>query len=338
MSIPAAVLHHFAGDPVGPMYTLEKEARNPHSTIYSEINDFLSSIDESEVAKTHRDPTFRHLHSSANDFDRAARVWIASQALCRTIAAYRLDVLYQDSTYRRPRPYDHPALQDLIPDDEHLVPLRHFDFDGARLLRNDHAFTMLSTTGEPNSTHWLAHACHWPDVRDHVRVRLDPLLHGSANQFHPPHQRMRVYGPSLDWDRLARLQATEHGRWSPERLDGPTHCTDYAWVPRGSEVSFICEEVPTVAAAPRRPGRYFHLIYHPSSAVISHLDAAVRIYTNAEVVKRHSHHVRNAGKVGLRTKVLRIDESLPRTVFSLLCQAFFVWNRDVSDYFGVGCK
>lgn len=338
MSIPPAVLDHFAGDPVGPMFTLEREAGNPDSPIYTEIDGFLSSIDATVVAETQREPAFRHLHSSAIDLDRAARVWIAWQVLRRAISAYRLEVLYRDSTYCRPRPYDHPALQDLTPDDEHLVPLRHFAFDGARLLRNDHAFTMLSTTGAPNSTHWLAQACHWPNVRDHVSVRLDPLLHGSANQFHPPHQRMRVYGPSLDWDRLARLQSTEHGRWSPDRLDGPTHCTDYAWVPRGSEVSFICEEVPTVAAAPRRPGRYFHSIYHPSSEVISHLDAAVRIYTNAEVVKRHSHHVRHAGKVGLRTKVLRIDEHLPRTAFSFLCQAFFVWNRDVSDYLTEGSE
>ena len=338
MSIPAAVLHHFAGDPVGPMYTLEEEARNADSTIYSEINDFLSSIDAAEVAETQRHPAFRNLHSSATDFDRAARVWIAWQALCRAIAAYRLDVLRHDSWSGRHRPYDHPALADLTPDEEQLLPLRHFTFDGARLLRNGHAFLMLSTTGAPNSTHWLMHACHSNDVRDKVRVRLDPLLHGSAREFYPLRQAMRVYGQHLDWNRIERLRCIDHGRWLPDNQGGPTRCTEYAWKPRRTEVSFVCEEVPAMAAVPCRPSRYFHSIYLPAEATISHLDAAVRIYSDSEISERHVLHVRNAGKIGLRAKVFRIDEPLSRTILSALCQAFFVWNRDVSDYFGGGCK
>ena len=338
MSVPAAMLHHFARDPVGPMYTLEEEAGNPDSSIYSEIDDFLSSIDAAEVAETQRDPAFRHLHSSTIDFDRAARVWIALQVLCRAIEAHRLDVLCRDSRSGRPPPYDHPALEDLTPDEEQLLPLRHFTFDGARLLRNGHAFLMLSTTGAPNSTHWLIQACHSIDVRDHVRVRLDPLLHGPATEFHPLRQAMRVYGQTLDWNRIERLKCIEHGRWSPDSHGDPTQCTEYAWEPRGSEVSFVCEEVPKLSAAHRRPGRYFHSIYLPAEATISHLDGAVRIYTDSEISERHVHHVRNAGKVGLRAKVFRIDEPLSRTALSLLCQTFFVWNRDVSDYFKEGCK
>ena len=319
------------------MFTLEREAGNPDSPIYSEIDGLLSSIDAAEVAETRREPAFRHFHSSAIDPDRAARVWIALQVLRRAISAYRLEVLYRDSTYCRPRPYDHPALQDLTPDDEHLVPLRHFAFDGARLLRNDHAFTMLSTTGEPNSTHWLTLACHSNDVRSHVRVRLDPLLHGPADGFHPLHQAMRVYGQSLDWSRIDGLKYIDHGRWMPDGSNEPTHSTEYAWKPQGSEVTFVCEEVPTLAAASHRPGRYFHAVYCPAKATMVHMDAAVRVYTEAEVLKRHARHVRSAGKVGLRVKVFRIDEPVSRTQLRSLCPTFFVWNRDVSNYFDDGC-
>ena len=78
-----------------------------------------------------------------------------------------------------------------------------------------------------------------------------------------------------------------------------------------------------------------HAIYLPSEAAIGHLDAAVRIYRESEVVERHNQHVRHAGKVGLREKVLRIDASVSREVLSLVCQAFFVWNEDVRRYFSV---
>ena len=106
---------------------------------------------------------------------------------------------------------------------------------------------------------------------------------------------------------------------------------------RGSEVHFVCEEVPTIESSACEGGRYLHAIYQPSEAVISHFDLAVRIYSHSEVIERHKQHVRHAGKVGLRKKVLRIDELVPRAAFSSVCQAFFVWNHDVRRYFEDGC-
>ena len=335
MNIPDAVLHRFSADPLGPLYTLEKEAGNPDSPVYTEIDQFLASINAADVAKTLCDPDFRHLNSVT---DRSARIWIAWQALARAIAAYKLDVLRRDAkcSSDRPRPYNHPALNDLELDKEHLLPLRHFDFDGTRLLRNGHAFLILSTTDAPNSTHWLIQACHSSDLREHVRVRLDPLLHGSQRDFNPLRQFMWVYGRPLDWNRVARLQRTEHGRWWPDRDDGEVHFTDYAWKPRDSEIAFVCEEVPTLLGAPRRAGRYLHAVYRPSDATISHLDGAVRIYTTSEIIKRHDQHVRSAGKIGERIKVFRVDEPLARGVLSSLCLTFFVWNDDVCRYFWKG--
>ena len=35
----------------------------------------------------------------------------------------------------------------------------------------------------------------------------------------------------------------------------------------------------------------------------------------------------------MRRKVFRIDEPISREAFSLIAQAFFVWNRDLATYF-----
>ena len=44
-------------------------------------------------------------------------------------------------------------------------------------------------------------------------------------------------------------------------------------------------------------------------------------------------HLRKAGKTGVRRKIFRIDEPVGRDGFSLIAQAFFVWNDDLKTYF-----
>ena len=297
----------------------------------------MAGIDEDQVADARDDPKVRWFDSKEENLDRQARICVAERMLVRGIAARRLEVLRQESSSNRPQPYDQPALADLTPDDEHLVPLREFEFDGSRLLRNGHAFLMLSTTGSPNSTYWLLQSCYFEGLHEHVRVRLDPFLHGPARSFSALAYRMLVYGRPLDWQRIESLHKAEHGRWRPGVLSHPSEFTDFAWAPRGSEVHFVCEEVPTIATAFYEGGRYFHAIYEPSETAISHLDAAVRIYNHSEATERHNAHVRHVGKVGLREKVLRFDRRVSRSVLSSLCQAFFVWNEDVRRYFEIVC-
>ena len=43
---------------------------------------------------------------------------------------------------------------------------------------------------------------------------------------------------------------------------------------------------------------------------------------------RHEEHVRQAGKIGVRLKIFRIDHPINRDRFSLIAQAFFVWNDE----------
>ena len=295
------------------------------------------NIDADRVAVVCQDPTFQLLTPDKGDNDREARIWAGAEILSHAIAVRRWEVLLEDSLSDRPPPYDDPALADLTPDDEHLVPLREFEFDGSRLVRNGHAFLMLSTTGAPHSTYWLLRSCYMQGLQEHVRVRLDPFLHGPVDSFHAMDYRMLVYGRPLDWRRVDRLRHTEHGRWYPGARSHSSEFTDFAWTPRREEVHFLCEEVPAVRASISQAGRYFHAVYLPSKASIAHLDAAMRIYSNSEVVARHAKHVRHAGKVGFREKVLRIDNLVARSVLSSICQAFFVWNEDVRQYFNVEC-
>ena len=172
----------------------------------------MSSIASETVTATQLDRGFQWLKSGSPNPDRAARIWVAGRLLSKGIAAHRIHVLRQDSKSDRARPYDHPALQDLTPDEEQLVPLREFEFDGSRLNRNGHAFMMVGTQSSPNSTYWLLASLHSKSLRDHVRVRLDPLLYGPTNNFVAPHYRMLRLGAIFE---LAPHRAPiRDGSWS----------------------------------------------------------------------------------------------------------------------------
>jgi hypothetical protein len=79
--------------------------------------------------------------------------------------------------------------------------------------------------------------------------------------------------------------------------------------------------------------RYLHAIYDPGRKLIKHFDGALRLYTGQQLEDRLTAHVRKAGKTGVRRKIFRIDEPISRDAFSLIAQAFFVWNRDLATYF-----
>jgi len=110
--------------------------------------------------------------------------------------------------------------------------------------------------------------------------------------------------------------------------------TEYAWMPRGKEVHFVCEELPLTAEVNERGSRYLHAVYDKKRHCITHLDGAVRIYTANELALRTTFHVRNSGKVGKRVKIFRTDRAIEPNLLANLIPAFFVWNYDVARYFG----
>jgi hypothetical protein len=145
--------------------------------------------------------------------------------------------------------------------------------------------------------------------------------------------RMWMYGRPIDWERLRHLRQPEHGRWHPDGLSHKSGFTDFSWEPRSDGIHFLGEEVPKVESCASEASRYLHAIYNPTSEKIEHFDGALRIFTPEEIGLRHSLHVRKGGKLGVRKKVFRTDAPIERNAFSVIAQAFFVWNKDVRRYF-----
>lgn len=330
---PEEVLSFFAASPIRPMLQLSRAASGPESAIREPLDRFLASFTSEEVAAARDDPQFRFFSSGQVDCDREARVWIAERRLLNEIPRRKLDVVREDRSSTRPRPYSVPALADLEVDSDHMVRLSAFAFDGARLTRNGQAFLVLTTTGSPNSTYWLLLAIYSQGLQDRTRVRLDPFLFGPEESFPAMRYLMWIHGRPLDWARLEALSEPEFGRWRPDSPSRNCEFTDFAWTPRGREVHFVCEEVPSVDRVDREPARYLHAVYHCSAKAICHLDGALRLYSGSAIRDRLTCHVRNAGKAGVREKVFGCKGLIEADDLSSIAQAFFVWNSDVQEYF-----
>jgi len=326
----------FAASPLPSYHLVHQAANNTSDPVFDAVNQALASIDRQILDEVKGDPVFLSQMSLSRDMDldAAARQYALIRYLSREIPPRRYHQLRTQDQYERPDPYTHPALLDLELSEDYLVPTREFDTMEGVLYRNGYAFAITPPVESVNSAYWLHQALRRETVYRHAYVRLDPFLYGPADTYPCIGYRMWVYGQPLDWQRLARLKEAEHGQWLPDDLtrSGVQH-TEYVWSPRGTEVHFRCEEIPTCESLNSRGSRYFHAIYDREEEHFSHIDGAVRLYSDSEWRLRNQTHLRQAGKVGQRIKIFRIDVAQSREAFCDICPSFFVWNEDVQRYF-----
>lgn len=123
-------------------------------------------------------------------------------------------------------PYNHPALSDIVPDRDLLVPLKVFQIEDDVLSRQGFVFSPAPPLRAVNSQYWSSRVLFDLPVRTAVSVRLDPLLVVPINEYSAPMYKMWVFGRNLDWNRIGRLKGKEHVRWMPDELTSDVEFTD----------------------------------------------------------------------------------------------------------------
>lgn len=166
---------------------------------------------------------------------------------------------------------------------------------------------------------------------------MDPLITALKKDFVELTTKATVYGESLDWNSILNLKKDLHGKWQNiNPLSIGSLFTEVVWEPRGTEIHFKCEEVPLSDENQQRGGRYFHSILNPKTKHFIHIDGAIRFYSDEELIIRERQHVRNAGKIGKRIKVFKVNGEIPIDIWAKLVKSFFFWNEDVFDYISTG--
>jgi hypothetical protein len=333
--IHAQLLAEFATRYSPPGFVIEDVLESTASTVRESLMALLSRVSPACLEQLDYEAHQKaRVLFRADDPEMRARLFVVSQEIMVAVQEARLTAASTIHPRQSQPPYQHPAISGISIDSEGLVPLSAFAIQGDGLEIDGHVFFMMSPIQANNANFWTLAAIQRLGLGDAVRVRLDPLLHGPAERIGGRFYSMIVYGQQLDWDRIADLRKPEHGRWQPGSLSTRSQFTDYVWDPRGSEVHFVCEEVPLAYDIRERGSRYFHAVFDKQSGRLTHVDGAIRLYSDAEHGVRVTQHVRHASKIGKRVKVFRAERPIASEALSELCPAFFVWNYDVARYFG----
>jgi len=329
-----------ASDPVGLLFTIPEISNNKLHPLHNVLIKALEEVEPEFVQLIMEDSHFCSLNKGMNsdDFEREARIECLRQIFDEKILVQRCAELVNQSGKERPAPYNHEVLIDVQVDEDYLVPLTSFSNKYGPLRRNGYAFGVVPPVPSVNSAYWFMEVLRRPGICEKASVRLDPFLNREDKDFPNMEYRAWWYGLPLNWERIKSLTQEEHRRAGPDewtRRD--VLYTDLVWSPRGNEVHFICEEIPTDNSLSIRGSRYFHAIYNPNEEVFTHIDGAVRFFTKDEWIIRKDAHVRDAGKIGKRVKIFKLEGLLSKEVFTAVLPSFFVWNRDIHQYFKDMC-
>lgn len=329
IELPEALVRDFASDPLAPFDNLLRKSNDSAWPLYPEITRCLASLPAEAIQAAYADRTFLGLYGQN---ERLARIWMAERFLIEEVARRRLEVLAAPFTMSA-MPYAADCLRDVKVDDEGMVHLADFTYNTATLGKNGYCFIVSSTTESPNSTYWLLRSFYELGLANDISVRLDPFLWGSSDSFPQTMYKMIVYAKPIDWDGIGRLTEQHHGQMRADEPADKSEVTEFIWDRRDDGIHFTCEELPPRERIHYAAARYLHAIYNPRNQAITHLDGALRIYSAQQLEQRKVQHLRKSGKAGVRRKIFRLDQPIGRDAFSLIAQAFFVWNSDLKTYF-----
>ena len=327
---------YFAASPIGPLLELGRIAREENHPLFYGIKRTFDHIQSDLLEKIFADKNFNGLYGNVSQEEKEwfARESIIISELNRRNRLRRRSYLLSQSDESRPVPYDDPELSDLEISSDGLIPLSGFDVEEGVLLRKGKAYIILPSTPSENSSYWVTRELLTEGLQDRTWVRLDPMIRGQANKFPRMSYKMLWWGPPLLWKDVRNMKNESFGRWAPAPLSHKSEFTDFAWKLRGEETHLFLEEMPKRDDISIACSRYFHVIFSNPKKHVVHLDGAIRIYSETEWDHRKSIHVHQTGKAGKRIKVFRIDGPIQPDAVSSLGGTYFVWNYDVSHFFG----
>jgi hypothetical protein len=333
LTVDQKLFQYFARLQTSPLLELPHVATDPDHECYELVQTAIASLSSVKVAESALTPEDLQ-HAACYARPTASAELLLSRILAELIATERLRSLSPESSLLDWS----KELPSLARDAEGLVPLASFSRGPGVLHIDGHAVTAYPPTPAHNSGYWLLghlHKCH--DLSQ-VHIRIDPFMHGPAESYFGSIQAMQVWGRPLDWERIESLRGVEHGRWIPDSLGSEVLHTEYVWERRGDEVHFTCEELPAQGAILWRGSRYLHAVFDCHSRRISHLDGALRVFTDISYPQRVGRHLRESGKAGTRYKLFRVDCELAPLDFCAIASAFYVWNTDASVYLASPCS
>lgn len=234
-------------------------------------------------------------------------------------------------------------------DDAGLVPLSRLHcvapgvFESEGLLYFAHPFfrrslSRLNTLNDPFLLR-LNGVAENPDLD--VRIALDEDLVGHPATLMQNIELQYWWGPKFT-DDLEEIQlgVSRHQGDASEKFFNGVSATDFWWYEQGGLKTFECEEIrdldsPSLGKSSSQFGcRFVHSILNPGDGIPNHLDGAIRLYDETQMLERVEVDIMGFGRRADYTKLWRIDGPIPVQTWKALISDYYRDNRLAGEYFG----
>ena len=177
-----------------------------------------------------------------------------------------------------------------------------------------------------------------------VKVALDMDMIGLQGTEHPEVEYQYIRGPHFD-DNLESIPegVTCHDNEHYDNLFSNLVGTQFYWHKQDGTRTFECEELCDRENVSFDGGdtmlwgcRYVHSMLNPSTGLPTHLDGAIRIYDEEQILERLDikTDISKCGKNSKYIKLWRIDNEFSVSLWKELISAFYRENPLIGEYFG----
>lgn len=203
------------------------------------------------------------------------------------------------------------------------------------------SLSILNTTNEEffNSFEKMRNV---PDIE--LRLALDMDMIGLLGTEHPELEYQYIRGPHFNND-LACIPegVTCHENEHYDNIFSNLLSTQFYWHIQDGKRTFECEELCDRENISFDDGqtmlwgcRYVHSMINPNTGLPTHLDGAIRIYNDEEILKRIDSEtdISKYGKNSEYIKLWRIDNDFSVVMWKELISSFYRENSLIGEYFG----
>lgn len=247
--------------------------------------------------------------------------------------------------------YDEGILYKLFPDLEPkdkkgLVGLNELTPVGPGIFRRDKFIIFAHTYFRRNcalvnslNTHFLSLLQSIDNPNLKVKIKLDPDLIGLYGTTSETREYQYWWGPMFN-DDLTRIELGV-ARFKNEAYDNIStniDFTEFGWYEQDGHKTLECEEVQdreNIFEDVSYYGcRYIHSYLNSETGLPTHLDGAIRAYTEEQIVERIDTKIDKCERTTFYTKLWRIDGDMPIELWKNLITQFYRDNRQVGEYLG----
>lgn len=177
-----------------------------------------------------------------------------------------------------------------------------------------------------------------------MQIALDMDMIGLIGTEHLEFEYQYIRGPHFNDDLSCIPEGvTCHENEYYDNVFSNLLSTQFYWHIQDNKRTFECEELCDRENLSFDDGqnmlwgcRYVHSMINPSSGLPTHLDGAIRVYNDEQILERidSKTDISKYGKNSEYIKLWRIDNELPVTMWKEIISSFYRENALIGEYFG----